>query len=450
MIRLWLRISVGVIGVLLCQYILAQVILGESDLDSYELAGFTISNSFVYHQLVADRGGMTDQASLVAVLEQLHIPLCELHVNTSLPYPIKQAVDIPLHDDHDQTWEELCEAHDLLRLVIDEQPQLPSAYLFFLDDQRPIVAFQTDDQQAWLGIDPVGDDAGSTDWAELIPFILLNGLLAISLAWFVSGPLARRAKRLSLLSQSLAQGNLSLRSEDIGSDSLGVLGQNFNYMADSLQRVIEDQRDLLRAVAHELRTPLARIGVAIGIAEINQPAIHEQMNSIQEDLQELEGLIAEITEFLRLEHGQNLQHEMFDVQQISHEIIKHEMQDVDHLQVSLSASGDDLQLRGHLNSFKRCLGNLLRNAGRYAQETISLSITTTPDVVKLVIEDDGPGFPPQMIDDLTSAFVTTSNGRLGLGLALCRRIVELSGGNLELSASTTLGGAAVTISQPKH
>ena len=67
-----------------------------------------------------------------------------------------------------------------------------------------------------------------------------------------------------------------------------------------------------------------------------------------------------------------------------------------------------------------------------------------------MVEDDGPGFPHHMLDQVTAAFVTTTDGRLGLGLALCRRIIELADGKLYLGASDELGGASVQITLPDH
>ena len=450
MLRLWLRIFLGVVFALVIQYVSATVILGESDLDSYELAGFTISNGFVYHGWINERGGMEDQASLIKVLESLDVPLCDLHVVDSLPHPPEAATDIPLQEGDDFDWEALCQEHDLLRLVIPEQPDLPPAYLFFLDQLRPIVAFQTNDGQAWLGIDPVGDEPWTTDWSELLPFFVLNGGIALALAWFVTNSLVRRIKRLSLLSEEYAGGNLSLRSGDNGKDSIGILGANINSMADSLQRVIEDQRDLLRAVAHELRTPLARIGVATGIVEARHPAVERQMQSIQDDLEELEALIAEITEYLRLEHGKALQRESLNMHRLSSEIIHYELEPFPHIDASITAVPDEESVLffGHRNSIQRCLGNVVRNAARYAKGEINVAVEKRHGELVILVEDDGPGFPENMLHELSTAFVSTVEGRLGLGLALCQRIVELSGGKMKLSFAAALGGAAVQIHLP--
>ena len=449
MLRLWLRIFIGVVIALALQYIAATAILGENDLDSYELAGFTISNGHVYYGLVDERGGMKSRDNLIEVLENIKIPLCDLHILDELPHAPETAQDIPVTGDIDFDWEELCETYPLLRLTLPENNELPPSYLFFIDNLRPIVAFQTDDKQTWLAIDPVGDGQWSIDWYELVPFFLLNGIIAVFLSWFVSGSLARRIQRLSKLSQSFAEGNFDTRAPNSGKDAVSILGSNFNSMADSLQRVIEDQRDLLRAVAHELRTPLARIGVAVGIAEIKNPHITDQMKSIQDDLQELENLIAEITEYLCLEHGQSLIFERVELKQLAEEVVGQELHDLDHLQIIINAEEDGLHITGHRTSMKRCLSNVVRNAGRYARHTIQISLATSDKKLTLTVEDDGPGFPGVMLEELTTAFVTTANGRLGLGLALCRRIVELSGGTLSLHAQSSIGGAGVEISLPK-
>jgi signal transduction histidine kinase len=382
------------------------------------------------------------------VLRDIQVPMCDLHVLEDLPFTAEKYYDITLDEDPDFDWEALCEAHDLLRLVLPEQPHVPPAFLFFADELRPMVAFRTTDQQAWLVIDPVGDEEWTTDWSELVPFILVNAGIAVLLAWFVSGSLARRVQRLSRLSQQFAEGNLEARAAVQGKDAVAILGNNFNRMADSLQRVIEDQRDLLRAVAHELRTPLARIGIAVGIAEIDNPQIEKQMISIQDDLQELEDLIAEITEYLRLEHGHTLVQETIDLKAVSQEIVRQELRDINHVQVSIEAD-DAIHFVGHRNSIKRCLGNVIRNAGRYAQQTIKISLSVSDADLRLLVEDDGPGFPAAMLDELTTAFVSTSDGRLGLGLALCRRIVELSGGRLALQERSSVGGAGVEIIVPQ-
>jgi hypothetical protein len=133
MLRLWLRIFCGVAMALVLQYAAATFLLGESDLDSYELAEVTLSNGFVYRELVADRGGMQDREALTTVLRDIQVPMCDLHVLEDLPFTAEKYYDITLDEDPDFDWEALCEAHDLLRLVLPEQPHVPPAFVFFAD-----------------------------------------------------------------------------------------------------------------------------------------------------------------------------------------------------------------------------------------------------------------------------------------------------------------------------
>jgi signal transduction histidine kinase len=168
---------------------------------------------------------------------------------------------------------------------------------------------------------------------------------------------------------------------------------------------------------------------------------------MQNDLEEMEAMIAELLELERLREGRGVKLARHDLVAIAREL------DVP-VTVTSSASAPQIFADIDAERMRTVLRNLLENAKKYASHA-TIDITTTSDAVILRVRDDGPGIPPDDLTNLFEPFFRVNRSRsktpagYGLGLSICKRIVEAHGGTIAASNNPDRG-ATFTISLPKH
>ncbi|MBX8577340.1 sensor histidine kinase [Pseudomonas cichorii] len=234
-------------------------------------------------------------------------------------------------------------------------------------------------------------------------------------------------------------------------DEFGVLATDFNRMGARLQSLIGSQRQLLRDVSHELRSPLARLRIALALAERAEPAEREKLwPRLGRECDRLEALISEILALARLdadfgspepvELGNMLQRLKNDTQ------LDDEPQNI-RVQVQ-----DNLQLQGWPDMLERAVDNLLRNALRFSPpgQPIDVQAMRVGNNVQLSVRDRGPGVAAEHLPQLGEPFYRapgqTAPGH-GLGLAIAKRAAERHGGSLTLGNHPE-GGFLATLEIP--
>ncbi|MBX8538498.1 HAMP domain-containing histidine kinase [Pseudomonas cichorii] len=234
-------------------------------------------------------------------------------------------------------------------------------------------------------------------------------------------------------------------------DEFGVLATDFNRMGARLQSLIGSQRQLLRDVSHELRSPLARLRIALALAERAEPAEREKLwPRLGRECDRLEALISEILALARLdadfgspepvELGSMLQRLKNDTQ------LDDEPQNI-RVQVQ-----DNLQLQGWPDMLERAVDNLLRNALRFSPpgQPIDVQAVRVGNHVQLSVRDRGPGVAAEHLSQLGEPFYRapgqTAPGH-GLGLAIAKRAAERHGGSLTLGNHPE-GGFLATLEIP--
>ncbi|QGZ31635.1 sensor histidine kinase [Stutzerimonas stutzeri] len=278
---------------------------------------------------------------------------------------------------------------------------------------------------------------GSLFWplsAIAITLVVLTGF-SLLLTLSITRPLDRLRGAVHDLGQTTYQQN-SLARLATRRDELGVLAKDFNRMGARLQSLIGSQRQLLRDVSHELRSPLARLRIALALAERATPAEREVIwPRLAKECDRLEALISEILELARLdaEPGAattvNLP-SIFDQLQENARIVA----PAQRIETRIDAS---IALQGWPDMLERALDNLLRNALRFNPEgaPIELRAAVDGDGVLLTIRDHGPGVDEAHLAQLSEPFFRapgqTTAGH-GLGLAIARRAAERHGGELLL------------------
>lgn len=265
----------------------------------------------------------------------------------------------------------------------------------------------------------------------LVVLTLFSLLLTLS----ITRPLDRLRGAVHDLGQTAYQQNSLARLAN-RRDELGVLANDFNRMGARLQDLIGSQRQLLRDVSHELRSPLARLRIALALAERAEPAEREKLwPRLIRECDRLEDLISEILALARLD-AEPGSAQPIDLAQLAGKLredvkLSYPAQQLD---VSLQPG---MHLHGWPAMLERALDNLLRNALRFNPEgqPIELNFVRRADEVYLEVRDHGPGVAEQHLAQLGEPFFRApgqSAAGHGLGLAIARRAAERHGGRLHL------------------
>ena len=237
---------------------------------------------------------------------------------------------------------------------------------------------------------------------------------------------------------------------------LRALAKNLDEMAARLSGVLRSQKELIAALSHEMRTPLARIRFALAvIGDRGDEKLNAKLAAMNDDVQEIDDLIASMLNYARLDHPD----------------IKMHWQAVPASawleQVTNKSRTDAVQIEGHIEDapdkvwmdprlMELAFSNLLVNATKYAENNVRCSLAQKDKHYVLTVEDDGKGIPEDARDKVFKAFARIDDSRnretggYGLGLAVVARVAELHGGAASVDSSRSLGGACFSICWPQR
>lgn len=320
--------------------------------------------------------------------------------------------------------------------------------------------YQVPNQAAWIMAGPVAH--GDTLPMNLqLP--LLIGVMAVLclIIYLIMRRIETRMARLELAATRIASGRLETRVKVESDDFLGRLGMAFNGMANQVQTLLRGQQEMIRAVSHELRTPVARIRFAVQMVEdmTDQPAIRRQLQGIDADIAELDELVDEILTYARLGgetiNGAELEMALVDCRAMAERVI--DTLAPLHKELTLSlAEGSEIELLAEPRYLQRALQNLVGNACRYGKKYITIRLWSEEHLVRIDVEDDGPGIPFEARVDIFKPFTRLDDSRArslggyGLGLSIVQKIMAGHGGSVTVDTSPTLGGARFTLLIPRR
>lgn len=317
-----------------------------------------------------------------------------------------------------------------------------------------------DTSARWLVIGPVTAFEPMPGALQLFLLFILLGVLAVTIYLIVRGVEARVA-RLELAATRIAGGRLDTRVKVDSSDFLGRLGMAFNGMATQVQSLLRAQQDMIRAVSHELRTPVARIRFAVQMVEdmTDDAPIRRQLRGIDGDIDELDGLIDEILTYARLgnesANGMELELTLVDCRAMAERVIDALSPLHGHLRIEL-AEGEEVDVKAESRYLQRALQNLVANACRHARSRVVIRLHGEARLVRLDVEDDGPGIPASERLQVFKPFArlddsrTRRSGGYGLGLSIVQKVMTWHGGSASVDESPTLGGARFTLLLPRR
>lgn len=297
-------------------------------------------------------------------------------------------------------------------------------------------------------------------------FMIVSGLIILVLGAIVTARyIVRPIDQLAKTARDLGAGDLSARSRLERTDEIGELGRRFDEMADRIQVLVRSEKELFANIAHELRTPLSRIGVALDLAsEGDAAAARASLAEIAVDVSELETIIDDILSTLRFEIAERagmiaqLPLRRAQVSGTTIALAAEDRMRSRHPNRPFTATiVDDLPLV-HVDQVlvRRVLDNLLENAHKYSPDPdakITLDARAADHRVVYTVRDHGAGIPAEDLPMVFAAFFrgersrSRETGGVGLGLTLAKRIIDAHDGTI--TVDSTLGvGTTVTVTLP--
>ena len=297
----------------------------------------------------------------------------------------------------------------------------------------------------------------STKANTFIYVAFLTGLAVIVFVWV--WPLSRGLGRLAKATEHFGQGEFSVRIQQDLPAPVNQLAARFNSMADRIERLLKSHKDLSHAVSHELRTPIARIRFAMEmVREIDEKTSqHKYLDTMDNNIEELDGLVDELLSYARFDREEpQLTFSATNITELLQQVLDNFILTETALSFTLSSQHQSVISDCDPEAIARVVDNLVRNAVRYAQQHIELTITKQQQYIVITVEDDGPGVPEEYWQTLFEPFVRLDKSRdrksggIGLGLAIVKRFIGLHGGEVTISKSAKLGGACFTLTLPDN
>ena len=301
------------------------------------------------------------------------------------------------------------------------------------------------DDGRWLaGLVPKRHSAPRHRRSALVLFAVFAAMAAGS--YPIARRITRRLESLKAGADGLAAGNLSSRVRVEGRDEVAELARAFNGAADRIEALVDSQRRMLASASHELRSPLARLRMALALLEEDgqSGARRELLEGASHDIEELDELIEDLLLSSRLEAGPLRERAPVALLGLLTE---------EAARVGAAASGEQALVSGERRALRRMVRNLLENAGKHGGGAVEAWVQVSDDAATLVVADRGPGVPEEQRERIFEPFYRPqghregADGGVGLGLALVRQIARRHGGEARCVAREG-GGSRFEVSLP--
>lgn len=291
------------------------------------------------------------------------------------------------------------------------------------------ISFNVDQDDFWVVIPRIQVDRPFPwhwlGWGAVV------GLLSLLGAYLIASRINRPLSLLVYAADRLRNGEPAPRLPEDSMDELQAVSKTFNEMAESLMRLDNERTLLLAGVSHDIRTPLARLRIAVEL--LPDESCESLKTGMIEDIADMDNIIHQFLDFVRGIEGEPTK-----------------MTDINALLTALAdrqaRAGRDLKLKLCSTYFiplrplamQRLLDNLVGNAYTYSKGDVAVEAKITAENIVISVLDNGPGIPEEHAERLLRPFErmdgarNKNEGGSGLGLAICNRIAKLHGGSLEL------------------
>ena len=292
---------------------------------------------------------------------------------------------------------------------------------------------------------------------RLLVILVIGGIFCFWLARYLTTPLLK----LRTTTNELAEGNLGARVADRLTkrrDEVGQLGRDFNGMAQRLESMVKAQQRLLGDISHELRSPLARLGVALGLARQRSGAeATGALDRIERESDNLNEMISQLLELTRLESGTDVRKRtVIDLASLVRDVAE----DADYEARGVNRSvqvvwTERCSINGIEDLLRSAVENVVRNAVRFTPEGTAVEVAlqkqngSGTNFALISVRDHGKGLPEESLEKIFHPFYRAedardrqSGGGTGLGLAITERAVRMHGGTVK-AANAKDGGLSV-------
>lgn len=306
---------------------------------------------------------------------------------------------------------------------------------------RVIVDVPNLPEKRYLVIEPSFRGSRHFPRFPLVFSLIIVGIVAALLVLPLSHRITRRVTELHQLAQDWAEGRLDRRAQIRGKDEIAQLGAVFNTMAENLQKTLQQRKEYLALISHELKSPLARMRIALELLadkNENKPDVLEIIQGIKSEISESEQLIEQLLVLSRIEMAlPSSIREAFDLNAVIKRAIDHVMPvaQVAHVEIVPELSPVP-QVHGDASQIQRAIANVLENGVKYSPPESKILLKTKSDqkTVEISVADSGPGIPEQEREKIFEPFYRGTQPEqkegAGLGLFIARRIVELHNGKI--------------------
>jgi signal transduction histidine kinase len=261
--------------------------------------------------------------------------------------------------------------------------------------------------------------------------VVAAALLCYWLAMHLTAPVRQLQKAV----ERFGQGDLSTRFETTRRDELGDLARTFNRMADRIRTLLAAERRLLLDISHELRSPLARLGVAVELARSGEDR-DRALDRIQKEADRLNALVGELLQVTRAEGDpSSLRFEPVRLEELVNDIVETNRIEATARGIALKFEAREAaEVQAEPELMRRAVENVIRNAIRHAPTGTDVEVTASGRTIR--VRDYGPGVPEEALDRIFDPFYRVENDRnrssggTGLGLAIARRAIDLHRGTI--------------------
>jgi len=293
-------------------------------------------------------------------------------------------------------------------------------------------------------------------------FIIFMISLSLGLCYLFVRGLLNPIAQLRHASKRMATGEMGVRVGNASRrlDEIGQLGRDFNFMSEQVESSLNSQKRLLADISHELRSPLTRLQLSIGIAlQQNESDMSANMlaalERIEKESQQIENMIAQVLLLSRLDNNQPIQNlQSVSLEQIMTPIIDDAQFEAEQKNKELFYQvQENISLYAEPQLLSSAIENILRNAIHYSNHLIQVSVLVQDKHIEWIIEDDGNGIEESQLDRIFEAFYRESTARdrnsggVGLGLAIAQHAIDKHQGFIQAS-NKAKGGLLVKISIP--
>lgn len=298
-----------------------------------------------------------------------------------------------------------------------------------------------------------------SEGAGVLALVVLLFLAVAAGAWPVVRRLTRRLEALKQGMEAFGAGALHQRVAEDGRDEVAAVAASFNRAAARVETLVRSHQSLLGNASHELRSPLARLKMAVSMLEEAAPAQRERLRQeIHANIAELDALVEEVLLASRLDAAQDALHK------VPVDLLALAAEEAARVQATAEAAGDGgggggvaagaLTVRGDERLLRRAVRNLLENARRYGGDDVQVLVRGAAPAgwVELRVCDRGPGVPEAWRERIFEPFLrlpghAEHEGGVGLGLSLVRQIATRHGGQVRCEPREG-GGSCFTLTLP--